>query len=66
MKVLRQLAHVMWDHIGDLSDDADAQRVAQYAEESGTTWNLVEDDAGLGVCHITGQMGNVSIVEEEK
>lgn len=63
MKVLKNLAHVMWDHIGDLADDCDAQRIARYAEDSGAVWNLVEDDAGMGVCHITGQMGSVSIVE---
>lgn len=40
MKVLKHVAHVMWDHIGDLADDIDAQRIASYAEGHDGTWGL--------------------------
>lgn len=64
MNVLKHLAHVMWDHIGDLHDDEDAQRIAEYADKSGSIWNLVKEDAGMGTCDITGQIGMLSTVEE--
>lgn len=65
MNVLSDYKEVLWDCIDDLGleNDEIAQAMSRAADSYGNGYfSLAKQDAGVGVCELTGQFGTLSQV----
>lgn len=65
MNVLSEYKEVLWDNIEELGleDNETAQKMLRAAEAYGCgCFSLVEADAAVGLCDLTGEFGPLSKV----